>query len=395
MKKVVHLMPFYDVPGRSITSGAENHLLALMEGQVAAGWAVELAMVVGVDGARLDVLAESLRAKGMTVSKILFPLQGLGQLSRIGRLGVLPRLVRYLKAQPVGTVIHSHIITPGSHLFVLAAWWAGCKALVSSYHNNEPWLANFTFRWRLQLMDKVTRRTIAISKAVQTHLVLNVGLSPSRTRLVYYGLELPTAPPERTALRQRLGVAPDCFLVGLVGRLTEQKDIPTFLRALQQVPEVQGAVIGGGELQQALQDEAKALNLTNIVFAGPQPDGPDLIGCLDAMVLCSKFEGLGLVLLEAMARHVPIVGTKAGAIPEILDNGNYGRLVNVGDHAALATEIRRFREDTVATQALAATAYARVVEKFTIPAMVRNTTELYEEALGIAPPSDFKKKLAA
>ena len=70
MKKVVHLMPFYDVPGRSITSGAENHLLALMEGQVAAGWAVELAMVVGVDGARLDVLAESLRASLLEAHRV-------------------------------------------------------------------------------------------------------------------------------------------------------------------------------------------------------------------------------------------------------------------------------------------------------------------------------------
>jgi glycosyltransferase involved in cell wall biosynthesis len=289
-------------------------------------------------------------------------------------------------------IIHSHVLTPASHLFVLSAWAAGCQNLVSSYHNNEPHLANPSTKWRLQLMDRVTRRTIAISKSVRDHLVLNVGLSPSKTRIVYYGLPMPSGERSKPELRASLGVPADKFLVGFMGRLIEQKDIPTMLRALGHVPEVQGVIVGGGPLEGALKAEAQKLNLANVVFVGSRPNGPELIGCFDVMVLCSVFEGLGLVLLEAMSRRVPIIGTKAGAIPEILANGEQGKLIEVGDDKALAQAIRELQGK--AGSALAEKAYHYVEQGFTISAMVNNTLALYEEARGTATPGVSLRRAA-
>jgi glycosyltransferase involved in cell wall biosynthesis len=376
--RVVHLMPFYDVPGKAAFSGAEHHLFTLMQGQVKAGWQVELVMVVGLDGPRLHEKAEELRTKGIAVTLVTYPVARLGLWPKLARVLIVPKLATLLR-QWRECVLHIHPVTGSGGLIALAAWLAGCRKVVVSYHNNAPKLAQFPYRTGLRLIDRVAKRTIGISEVVVRHLVNNVGLSPERTRVVYYGVDMPEKQPDRVALRQRLGLA-DGFLVGLVGRLTPEKDIPTFLKAMSLIPDVPAVIIGGGTIEAELKAEASRLNLKNVTFAGAQPDGPDLIGCLDLMVLPSRFEGLGLVLLEAMVRHVPIVGSTGGAIPEITEQGRLGRLFPVGDARALADAILALRDAADERQNLAETAYACAVEKYTVPVMVAKTVQLYEEA---------------
>lgn len=383
MKRVVHVMSFYDVPGRVAFSGAENHLFTLMAGQQRAGWQVELLMVIGLDGERLQKKAQELRASGIAVTCVNYPIMGLGPVYRLLRPLIIAPLAKVLRGYK-NDIVHIHPLTGSSGLAAAAAAVAGCKHVVYSYHNNEPFMAQQPFKTGMKLMDRLARRTLAISSAVRAHLVDNVGLDGKRVKVVYYGIELPDKQPDRAALRARLGVPADCFLVGLVGRLIEQKDIPTFLKALKKLPAVQGVIIGGGDLLEPLQAQAKELGLTNIVFAGPHPDGPDLIGCLDLMVLPSTYEGLGLVLLEAMVRHVPIVGSTGGAIPEVTENGQLARLFPVGDVDRFVAAIDELRTNEAARRELTERAYNRAVEKYTVGAMVKATAELYDEALAAA-----------
>lgn len=379
MKRVAHVMSFYDVPGRVAFSGAENHLFTLMAGQQRAGWQVELVMVIGLDGERLQAKAAELRASGIGVTCVNYPVMGLGRIYRYLRPLIIAPLAKVLRRYR-NDIVHIHPLTGSSGLSAAAAAVARCRHVVYSYHNNEPFMAAQPHKTGMQMMDKLSRRTIAISQVVADHLIKNVGLDVNRVRVVHYGIEMPTHQPDRAALRARLGVPTDCFLVGLVGRLIEQKDIPTFLKALAHLPKVQGVIIGGGDLLAPLQAQAKELRLTNIVFAGPHPDGPDLIGCLDLMVLPSAYEGLGLVLLEAMVRHVPIVGSTGGAIPEVTEQGKLARLFPVGDVDKFVAAIEELRTDEAARAALIATAYARAQEKYTVEAMVGATSRVYEEA---------------
>lgn len=380
MKRVVHVMSFYDVPGRVAFSGAENHLFTLMAGQQRAGWQVELLMVIGLDGERLQQKVQELRAQGIGVTCVNYPVMGLGTLYRFLRPLIIAPLAKVLRSYR-NDIVHIHPLTGSSGLAAAAAAVARCKHVVYSYHNNEPFMAQQPFKTGMQLMDRLSRRTLAISGTVRDHLVNNVGLDGNRVKVIYYGIEMPAHTPDRAALRARLGVAPDCFLVGLVGRLIEQKDIPTFLKALKHLPNVQGVIIGGGDLLEPLSAQAKELGLTNIVFAGPHPDGPELIGCLDLMVLPSAYEGLGLVLLEAMVRHVPIVGSTGGAIPEVTEHGQLARLFPVGDVGKFVAAIEELRINTAARQELVERAYKRAEEKYTVDAMVKATAALYEEAL--------------
>lgn len=380
MKRVVHVMSFYDVPGRVAFSGAENHLFTLMAGQRRAGWQVELLMVIGLDGPRLHEKATELQSAGIAVTMVNYPVMGLGAVYKLLRPLIIAPLAKVLRRYK-NDIVHIHPLTGSSGLAAAAAAVAGCRHVVYSYHNNEPFMAQQPFKTGMRLMDRLSKRTLAISSVVRDHLVHNVGLDAGRVRVVYYGIEMPQHQPDRAALRARLGVPQDCFLVGLVGRLIEQKDIPTFLKALQKLPQVQGVIIGGGDLLEPLKAEAKALGLANIVFAGPHPDGPELIGCLDLMVLPSTYEGLGLVLLEAMVRHVPIVGSTGGAIPEVTEQGNLARLFPVGDVDGFVAAIEELRLDTAARQELVERAYHRAQEKYTVDAMVQATARLYEEAL--------------
>ncbi len=378
--RVSHFMTFYDVPGKTVFSGAENHLFALMEGQVKAGLDVELVMVIGLAGHRLIEKAEELRRKDIRVLEVFYPCQRLRGFSRILRLSIVPRLLTVVNARR-NRILHMHPLTPSGAMMVMVACFLLCPHIVLSYHNNEPQLRLFPYKQIVQFMGKFIKRTIVISASVLDHFVSGVGLCKKTTKLVYYGIDLPVGEPSKEELRNKLGLSQDCFIVGFVGRLTLQKDIPTFLNALKQTPLIYGVIVGAGELEGELKLLASDLKLGNVAFLGSQPNGATIMRAFDVLVLPSTFEGLGLVLLEAMVRCVPIIGSRGGAIPEILENGELGFLFDIGDASQLANAMHVMHENKNLREKYIYSGFKRVQEKYTIHAMVTNTSEIYREAL--------------
>lgn len=205
MKKVIHLMPFYEAPIEARFHEIETQLEALMVAQQAAGWQVELIMAGRANSPRLKERAEKLRGLQIAVTLWNYPLQGWPGLTAMRRWVRWVRLVRYLREQPV-SLIHTHMISPHAVGLGMAAWRAGGGVLVNSFYATEPWFVQGSSRWLLQGLDRATRRTLAANKALQGELILNVGLSPSRTRalegsdtaaqvLALYDEALGTAPP--------------------------------------------------------------------------------------------------------------------------------------------------------------------------------------------------------
>lgn len=378
--RISHFMPFYDVSGKAAFSGAENHLFALMEGQAKAGLDVELVMVIGLVGDRLKQKAEELRQKKIRVSEVFYPCQGLGGMKRLMRLSIIPQLIAVVQARR-DRILHMHPLTPSGAIMVLVAGFLLCPHIVLSYHNNEPELKNFPYKQILKFMDKLVKRTIVISSAVLDHFVKGVGLRKDTTKLVYYGIDLPESEPSKEELRNKFSLPQDRFIVGFVGRLTLQKDIPTFLKSLEQTPSIYGVIVGAGELEDELKALANNLGLNNVAFLGSHPNGATLMRAFDVLVLPSKFEGLGLVLLEAMARHIPIIGSKGGAIPEILENGKLGYLFDTGDVSQLVKAMITMKDNNDARQSYIESGFNRVQEKYTIKAMVHNTSSIYKQAL--------------
>ncbi len=162
-----------------------------------------------------------------------------------------------------------------------------------------------------------------------------------KTTTVPNGILEPAPQRTREAVRTSLGVTRDAPLVLSVGRFTEQKGYRYLLEALPRVladiPVAVFALVGEGPLDEELKAQADALGVAeNVLFLGRRDDVPDLLGASDLFASASLFEGLPLVVLEALALGVPVVGTNVCGIRDAVQNGVTGRLVAPEDAGALA-----------------------------------------------------------
>ena len=171
------------------------------------------------------------------------------------------------------------------------------------------------------------------------------GLSTDKLRVIPYGADLSAvegvSDRDAAEFRKQLGFSNDDVVIGSVGRLVEQKDYPTQLRAFaaaaSTVPRLRMVLAGAGPLEGEIKQLARELNIAGRVsFIGHCEQVPTLLRCLDIFVLASKFEPFGVALLEAKAAGVAIVATRVNEIPEILSDGESGLLCPAEDPEAMA-----------------------------------------------------------
>ncbi len=197
-------------------------------------------------------------------------------------------------------------------------------------------------RWLYPSADQI----IAVSQGVRDDLVGNFGLPPEKIAVVYDPVDLrrvrdlgaePAGHPWFASVRP---------VIASAGRMTSQKDFPTLLRAfaiLRRTYPARLVLIGDGPEKNRLRGLAWELGVAeDTAFVGYRPNPYKYMARASVFVLPSKFEGFGLVLVEAMALGVPVVSTCCPSGPEeILRRGADGLLVPVGDHERLASAITR------------------------------------------------------
>jgi glycosyltransferase involved in cell wall biosynthesis len=190
----------------------------------------------------------------------------------------------------------------------------------------------------------------------------------------------------RRRARRLLGIDEAAPVLGTVASLTPQKDHQNLLLALARVklvfPRVRLLLIGAGPLEGELRSLVDRLELRDhVLFLGARTDVAQILPSLDVFVLASRFEGLSIALLEAMASRVAPVATSVGGTPEALRDGIDGLLVEPDRPAQLAEVITRLLKDEALRTSLAAAAYDRVVERFSIRRAVEVTEDLYTSLL--------------
>jgi glycosyltransferase involved in cell wall biosynthesis len=374
--QVCHVMYLSEKPGQNPFSGAENHIMALCAGLAGQGMSVELVILLWNDGPKIRERLEEARRAGVSVHLIERPPRSL--LGRVGRaIHVWGELTRHLRSRREH-IVHLHLDLV---MCPIAAWRAGCRRVVISIHNDERYYA--TWRWRtwLRFVARRTHHFIGITGHVRQYFMRQAGLSASQMTVVYYGVEMPRTQSDP---RAKLGLAPG-FTIGFVGRLTAQKDVGTLLRALASFPDVNCALVGDGEERPALEALARELGVAGRVrFFGAIPDASGYMQAFDLLCLPSRWEGLGLVLVEAMLLEVPIVGSRAGAIPEVLDQGRCGWLCDPGDVPQFVAAIDNVRRDPAARAQRTAAALQRAVDTFVTANMLRRTREIYASCQGAA-----------
>jgi glycosyltransferase involved in cell wall biosynthesis len=201
----------------------------------------------------------------------------------------------------------------------------------------------------------------------------------------------PTGSP-RSASRQN--IAPDAIVIGSVGRLVEQKDYPTQLRAFALAaarnPALVMLLLGDGPLRGEIEELAGGLGIAGrLRFAGHSNEVPVALRAMDIYVLASKFEPYGVAILEAKAAGCAIVATRVNEVPEILSEDRpggdaAGRLVPPADPAAMAEAFVALAADPAARKALGARAAREAAHKHSLHAAIHAYQGLYDELRGPA-----------
>jgi glycosyltransferase involved in cell wall biosynthesis len=212
--------------------------------------------------------------------------------------------------------------------------------------------------------------------------LVDAGLDPARVHVVHSGVDLgrrilPAAPETLAALGVRVG-AP---LVVQVAALVAHKDPLTFVRGIdfvrQRVAGVQALMVGEGVMRPVVEREVVLRGLEAVIrLTGQRSDAESLIAAADVPTLSSTAEGIGSVLLEALALGKPIVATRASGFVEVVRHGRSGLLVPVGDAEAFGDAIARLLLDRALARRMGAAGRADA-PRFAIEGTVRRTMEVY------------------
>ena len=184
--------------------------------------------------------------------------------------------------------------------------------------------------------------------------------------------------------RKELGLPPEGPIVGTVGRLVPIKGLEWLLKAaprvLAEFPQACFVIIGDGPMLGELRELTAILGIgLRVVFLGAREDVPECLAAFDLFVLPSLNEGMGRVLLEAMAVGCPVVATRVGGIPDIVADRTTGLLVPPRDDRALAEAILTLLRDRSRRVAYGEAARRHVDGRFDVETMVRNIERLYDE----------------
>ncbi len=211
-----------------------------------------------------------------------------------------------------------------------------------------------------------------ITKALAAQAAANLPIPRERIRHVYLGASVPaTAGHSRSEVRKNLGLD-DRFAVGVVGRISEYKGQHLLVDAIWQLRdrgvEVQGLIAGHAmepDYLEGLKARVREAELENQVkFLGFLKEPYEVIRVLDALALTTVKETFGLVLVEAMLLGVPVIGSKAGGVPEIIEHGRSGMLFESENSTALADAIEKLAGDRGLASRLAATGQERARREF-------------------------------
>lgn len=360
-QRVLHVMRMSGV------GGSENHLRMLLPELPARGWEPDLL----IPSPRPDAvrgLAESFAESCGRV--IVAPMRRDISPSLSLRISKLLRSGEY-------QLVHSHLVHADWH----AALASAGVALVSTKHNDNPFRRSYPFRVVERAVANRCAATITISESLR-EFTLRYTRPRTEVVTVLYGLQRPARAPQRNA-------ESDAPILLSVARLVRQKGLDVLIEAMNPIaeafPDARLLIAGEGPERQALERLVRDLGLEDRVrLLGHRGDIAQLMSHAWLLVHPARWEGFGLVLLEAMRAGLPVVATGVSAIPEIVIAGATGRLVPPDDPSALAEAVIGTLGDERFRRAAAARGFERLVEHFSGERMARETVAVYDRAIARA-----------
>ncbi len=353
--------------------GAEAVVLALVGETAEGAWRPVVGMIRNEQDPHVE-LAEEAEKHGVETE--IFPCRGRIDPSMIFALR------RFLKERSV-RILHCHGYK--SNLYGLLASIGTPTRLVTTCHNwtDADWKLA-VYAW---LDRRVMRRfevVVSVSEPLTAQLERQ-GIAGSRIVTIANGVSVErfAAAGETARLRSELGLEPGHRAIAVIGRLSPEKGQTVFLDAVAKihgdVPEARFLLVGAGPSREELAARAEALGIASkVVFCGNRGDIERVYALAEIVVIPSLTEGLPVVLLEAMAARTPVVATRVGAIPEVVEHGQSAMLVEPDDADSLATGMRKVLDDEGLREGMAEAGSRRVRKAYSSRAMAKRYEEVYE-----------------
>ncbi|MDD4902451.1 MAG: glycosyltransferase [Patescibacteria group bacterium] len=257
----------------------------------------------------------------------------------------------------------------------LAAKLAGVKRIISTEQNlnwNENWLKKIAKYWTAKLAVKI----VAASGAIKKYLIDQEGVEAGKIEVIYNGVEI------EKFLNNSRAYEATSPVVGTIGRLTRQKGFDYLLKSVANIPEIEVLIAGEGEERESLLQGIKELGLERRVkLVGVRKDVAGFLNSLDIFVLPSRWEGFGIVILEAGLSGLPVIASGVDGILEIISDNEDGLLFAPGNSEDLAAKLKKLLSDPAERARLGKNLQRKVADKFDIKKTVKQYEELYQKIM--------------
>ena len=306
------------------------------------------------------------------------------------------RLAQLIKRERP-TILHTHTAKAGAvgRMAALVSGDARPPIVVHTFHGHVlrgyfgP-LRTLGFRLLERWLARGTDALVAVSPEVRDDLV-RLGVAPrEKFTVVRLGIELEarlgSGRNGRDETRRVLGIAPERFTVGWIGRMTGVKRTGDVLLAFKELRErgVDALLCMVGDGPERAQVEQRAHDLGIIrdtLFLGYQEDVAPFYSAFDAMILPSGNEGTPVSAMESLAAGRPVVATRVGGVPDVVRDGEDGFLVELGDVRELAGALERLAEDSELRVRMGEAGRARVLPRYAVQRLVDDVDRLYRSLL--------------
>lgn len=316
--------------------------------------------------------AAQMRAEGVAVT-------ALGRTS--GFHPTLGRAVARVAVQHRATVIHAHHYSPFVYGSLARSWKPSLRVIYTEHGRLSDAPPSSKRRLANALFSLLPREVYAVSADLREHIVAE-GFPARKVGVIYNGIEVQPLPDaqERAWVREQLGIGSDTLVVGTIARLDPVKDLGTMIQAIAALQNTTPAtllIVGDGTERASLEQVASATGQPTVVrFIGHREDARRWLAGCDVYANSSIHEGVSLTILEAMSAGLPVVATRVGGTPEIVD-AECGRLVSPRDATVLASALAELGADAALRGSLGRAARRRVEERFTIERMVGEYRDAY------------------
>ena len=361
---VCHLFPALPL------HGAENHFYSLAR-QLDPGKTKNAICLISAEGE----LVKDFRAMGIPVTLI----------QKHGRydISIIWRLRSFLKKGGFD-IIHSNLFT--ANLWGRLAAFGLKIPFIVTVHNihsrHNPMQARIEIFFD-RLLVRTTNLLINVSKEVEASMLRDVGLPSTKLCTIENGIVFPEPGdlPSKQDARKSLGLSDTEQVLVVIGRFAAAKNHITFIGSLPDVrekfPHLKVLLVGNGEKEEEIREAIRNSHLENtVILLGLRRDIPTILAASDILVIPSIWEGLPIVMLEAMAAGTPVIATRVGGIPDALTDGTTG-ILTTPDAPSLSEAMIRGLSDLPRMAEMARSAQKIASNRYNIKRTAARYTDVY------------------